>query len=120
MAGVVTSGDLVHRGGVNEDSVADAQADMQVVDLEIQLALKSMVTRLLEVDGRRPHLQEVMAAAHNKVNVKNVAQRLQAKNLPADVMALVNSAATGTEEKKKAEGPFEESSLTKAREVLMS
>merc|ERR1719408_803721 len=33
-------------------------------------------------------------------------------------MALVNSAATGTENKKKAEGPFEESSLTKAREVL--
>jgi len=95
VAGTKTSGDLVHHVVANEDSVADAE----VIDLRVQLALKPMVTRLLEIDGRRPHLQEVMSAAQDTVNVKQVAQRLQGKNLPADVMTLVNSAAIDTEEK---------------------
>jgi len=110
---LATIGQHAHEAGLNSDSSANQQ-----VDLQAQFALRSIVTRLLEVDGHAPQLHEVMSAASEKVDVKKVAQRLQQRNLPTDVMALVNAAGSATEAHKKVSGPFSEASLTKAREVL--
>ena len=82
--------------------------------------MKSMITRLLEIDGKRPQLHEVMTAASDKVNIKKVAERLILKSLPPDVKSIVSHVALQGNDNKKAKdsAPFDESSLGKARRVL--
>merc|ERR1719230_162074 len=103
---------------VDEHHMAMSVADvLQADQLASQTALHTMVTHMMENDFKKTRMGEIMHKLSGHVNLKSAGHRMSQKHLPPDVMALVNEAAE-SDEHHKTRGEFDESSLTKAREVL--
>merc|ERR1719276_533968 len=81
--------------------------------MELRGTLEAMVGSMIRLDGKSPNVAEAMRTVASKIDVKVAAQKLEHKNLPQDVAALVRPATSGTSTQ-----PFSEASLDKARVVL--
>ena len=83
------------------------------MSMELRGTLEAMVGSMIRLDGKSPNVAEAMRTVASKIDVKVAAQKLEHKNLPQDVAALVRTATSGTSTQ-----PFSEASLDKARVVL--
>jgi len=81
---------------------------------ELRATVEALADTWLKPDGNTPSVSQVMRAVGSKIDVRHAVEKLQKKNLPTDVVALVKSAAT----KGHVSQPFSEASLDKARVAL--
>merc|ERR1740117_2076507 len=94
-----------------------SKAAMEVDDdmsSELRATVEALADAWLRPDGDTPSVSQVMRAVGNKIDVQHAVEKLQKKNLPTDVVALVKASGT----KEHSSQPFSEASLDKARVAL--
>merc|ERR1719456_987500 len=97
----------------NVEDLEDAMDESEVKAVEVDTAMESLVSRLLNRQEKHPPSQgEMVGEGVKKMNVDAAARRLESK-LPEDIANLVRTSV-----KDESHQPFAESSLAKARKYL--
>lgn len=81
---------------------------------ELRSTMDALADTMLKPNGETPSVSQVMRSVGNKLNVEHAIEKIEKKNLPSDVVALVKAAST----KEHSTQPFSEASLDKARVAL--
>ena len=92
-------------------STLEAADDMSA---ELRSTMDALADTMLKPNGETPSVSQVMRSVGNKLNVEHAIEKIEKKNLPSDVVALVKAAST----KEHSTQPFSEASLDKARVAL--
>jgi len=92
-------------------STLEAADDMSA---ELRSTLEALADTMLKSNGDTPSVSQVMRSVGNKLDVDHAIEKIEKKNLPSDVVALVKASGT----KEHSSQPFSEASLDKARVAL--
>jgi len=117
--GAVNRHETVH-STVNQHAIArDAQDAVDAVDVgmseEVKATMDTFVSAWLSDKENPPSVSELVRSVGNKMDLKAAAEKVEKKDLPADVAVLVKTAAVA---ESGSQQPFSEASLDKARVAL--
>jgi hypothetical protein len=92
-------------------STLESQDDMSA---DLRATVEALADSWLKPNGATPSVSQVMRSVGNKMNVEHAIEKIEKKNLPSDVVALVKASNS----KQHLSQPFSEASLDKARVAL--